>query len=650
MAKEKKGFFSWLGFGRNKEENTAQEKEQQRLEAERAEQARLAEEEAQRQAQLEAEQVRLAEEEAQRQAQLEAEQARQEAQRAEVERLAAERAEQARLAEEEAQRQAQLEAEQARQEAQRAEAERLAAERAEQARLAEEEAQRQAQLEAEQARQEAQRAEAERLAAERAEQARLAEEEAQRQAQQEAEQARQEAQRAEAERLAAERAEQARLAEEEAQRQAQLEAEQARQEAQRAETEKLAAERAEQARLAEEEAQRQAQLEAEQARQEAQRAEAERLAAERAEQTRLAEEEAQRQAQLEAEQARQEAEAEEKARIAQAQAEAEDIVALREEVLVDKPVEQERPKKEGFFSRLKKGLLKTRQNLGSGFMGLFRGKKIDDELFEELEEQLLIADVGMDTTSKIINSLTQHASRKDLKDAESLYGKLREEMGDILNKVDKPLNIEGKKPFVILMVGVNGVGKTTTIGKLARQYQAEGKSVMLAAGDTFRAAAVEQLQVWGERNHIPVIAQHTGADPASVIFDAIQSAQAKGVDVLIADTAGRLQNKSHLMEELKKIVRVMKKLDEEAPHEVMLTLDASTGQNAVSQAKLFNETVGLTGLTLTKLDGTAKGGVIFSIADQFGIPIRYIGVGEGIEDLRPFKADDFIEALFAREE
>ncbi|EMJ5973130.1 signal recognition particle-docking protein FtsY [Proteus mirabilis] len=594
MAKEKKGFFSWLGFGRNKEENTAQEKEQQRLEAERAEQARLAEEEAQRQAQLEAEQ--------------------------------------------------------ARQEAQRAEAEKLAAERAEQARLAEEEAQRQAQLEAEQARQEAQRAEAERLAAERAEQARLAEEEAQRQAQLEAEQARQEAQRAEAERLAAERAEQARLAEEEAQRQAQLEAEQARQEAQRAEAEKLAAERAEQARLAEEEAQRQAQLEAEQARQEAQRAEAERLAAERAEQTRLAEEEAQRQAQLEAEQARQEAEAEEKARIAQAQAEAEDIVALREEVLVDKPVEQERPKKEGFFSRLKKGLLKTRQNLGSGFMGLFRGKKIDDELFEELEEQLLIADVGMDTTSKIINSLTQHASRKDLKDAESLYGKLREEMGDILNKVDKPLNIEGKKPFVILMVGVNGVGKTTTIGKLARQYQAEGKSVMLAAGDTFRAAAVEQLQVWGERNHIPVIAQHTGADPASVIFDAIQSAQAKGVDVLIADTAGRLQNKSHLMEELKKIVRVMKKLDEEAPHEVMLTLDASTGQNAVSQAKLFNETVGLTGLTLTKLDGTAKGGVIFSIADQFGIPIRYIGVGEGIEDLRPFKADDFIEALFAREE
>jgi fused signal recognition particle receptor len=223
-------------------------------------------------------------------------------------------------------------------------------------------------------------------------------------------------------------------------------------------------------------------------------------------------------------------------------------------------------------------------------------------------------------------------------------------MGEILAKVDEPLNIEGKTPFVILMVGVNGVGKTTTIGKLARQFEQQGKSVMLAAGDTFRAAAVEQLQVWGQRNNIPVIAQHTGADSASVIFDAIQAAKARNVDVLIADTAGRLQNKSHLMEELKKIVRVMKKLDDQAPHEVMLTLDASTGQNAVSQAKLFNEAVGLTGITLTKLDGTAKGGVIFAIADQFGIPIRYIGVGEGIEDLRPFKADDFIEALFARED
>lgn len=301
-------------------------------------------------------------------------------------------------------------------------------------------------------------------------------------------------------------------------------------------------------------------------------------------------------------------------------------------------------------ARLKRSLLKTKQNLGSGFISLFRGKKIDDDLFEELEEQLLIADVGVETTRKIITNLTEGASRKQLRDAEALYGLLKEEMGEILAKVDEPLNVEGKTPFVILMVGVNGVGKTTTIGKLARQFEQQGKSVMLAAGDTFRAAAVEQLQVWGQRNNIPVIAQHTGADSASVIFDAIQAAKARHVDVLIADTAGRLQNKSHLMEELKKIVRVMKKLDVDAPHEVMLTIDASTGQNAVSQAKLFHEAVGLTGITLTKLDGTAKGGVIFSVADQFGIPIRYIGVGERIEDLRPFNAGDFIEALFARED
>lgn len=313
-------------------------------------------------------------------------------------------------------------------------------------------------------------------------------------------------------------------------------------------------------------------------------------------------------------------------------------------------MEQERPTKEGFFARLKRSLVKTRQNLGSGFIGLFRGKKIDDDLFEELEEQLLIADVGVETTRRIISNLTNQADRKQLRDAEALYGLLKQEMSDILATVDAPLEVSGKTPFVILMVGVNGVGKTTTIGKLARQYQAEGKSVMLAAGDTFRAAAVEQLQVWGQRNNIPVIAQHTGADSASVIFDAIQAAKARNVDVLIADTAGRLQNKSHLMEELKKITRVMKKLDEQAPHEVMLTIDASTGQNAISQTKLFHEAVGLTGITLTKLDGTAKGGVIFSVADQFSIPIRYIGVGEGIEDLRQFKADDFIEALFARED
>ena len=311
---------------------------------------------------------------------------------------------------------------------------------------------------------------------------------------------------------------------------------------------------------------------------------------------------------------------------------------------------QEKPSEGGFFSRLLKGLVKTKQSIGSGFLSFFRGKKIDDDLFEELEEQLLVADLGMPTTTKIINNLTQHASKKQLKDADLLYQQLKVELAEVLKPVSQPLEIDSsKKPYVILMVGVNGVGKTTTIGKLARKFQQEGKSVMLAAGDTFRAAAVEQLQVWGERNHIPVVAQSTGSDSASVIFDAMQSAHAKGIDILIADTAGRLQNKNHLMDELKKIVRVMKKYDESAPHEIMLTLDAGTGQNAISQAKLFNEAVGLTGISLTKLDGTAKGGVIFAIADQFNLPIRYIGVGEKIEDLRPFNAEEFIEALFEHE-
>lgn len=312
---------------------------------------------------------------------------------------------------------------------------------------------------------------------------------------------------------------------------------------------------------------------------------------------------------------------------------------------------REKPSEGGFFSRLVKGLLKTKQNIGAGFRSFFLGKKIDDELFEELEEQLLIADIGVPTTSKIIKNLTEHASRKELQDAELLYQQLKVEMADILELVAQPLKIDStKKLYVILMVGVNGVGKTTTIGKLARKFQAEGKSVMLAAGDTFRAAAVEQLQVWGERNHIPVVAQSTGSDSASVIFDAMQSAAARNIDILIADTAGRLQNKNNLMDELKKIVRVMKKYDETAPHEIMLTLDAGTGQNAISQAKLFNEAVGLTGISLTKLDGTAKGGVIFAIADQFKLPIRYIGVGEKIEDLREFNAKEFIEALFVHEE
>lgn len=310
----------------------------------------------------------------------------------------------------------------------------------------------------------------------------------------------------------------------------------------------------------------------------------------------------------------------------------------------------EPPSKTGLFSRLKSGLLKTKQNIGSGFITLFRGKKIDDALFDELEEQLLIADVGVNTTQKLINTLIQHASKNELRDADSLYNCLKKEMSTLLEQVSKPLTITEHQPFVILMVGVNGVGKTTTIGKLAKQFQQQGKSVMLAAGDTFRAAAVEQLQIWGERNNIPVIAHQTGTDAASVIFEAMQIAKAKKMDILIVDTAGRLQNKAHLMNELKKIVRVIKKQDETAPHEVMLTIDASTGQNAISQAKLFNESVPLTGITLTKLDGTAKGGVIFALADQFTIPIRFIGIGEKIDDLRTFNADDFITALFDHED
>ncbi len=316
----------------------------------------------------------------------------------------------------------------------------------------------------------------------------------------------------------------------------------------------------------------------------------------------------------------------------------------------DRVQEQEKPT-ESFFARLKRSLSRTKANIGAGFFGLFKGKKIDDDLFEELEEQLLIADVGMDTTVKIIDQLTENASRQDLKDGEALYEQLKQVLAEILVTVEQPLDIDsGKSPYVILMVGVNGVGKTTTIGKLAKQFQSQGKKVMLAAGDTFRAAAVEQLQVWGERNNVPVIAQHTGADSASVIYDAIEAAKARGIDVVIADTAGRLQNKANLMEELKKIVRVMKKIDVDAPHEIMLTLDAGTGQNAISQAQLFSQAAPITGITLTKLDGTAKGGVIFAIADRFQIPIRYIGVGEGIEDLRPFETQEFIDALFSRDE
>ena len=613
MAKDKKkGFFSWFGLGRKNEEETQQQETQQQetqqqisteagVDTENQKQAVIdaVTAEVERQHQLEQAAIKAAEDEAQRQ--YEAQQAAIDAatEQAELKRLA--QLEAIKAAEEKAERERQdvedirLAKENAAREQQEAEALRVAEEKREHQRLAE-------------------------LAAIKA-----AEEEIERQHQQELasikaaqEQAEREYQEAEAVRIAQEEA-QRKHEDELAAKLAEEKEEHARQEA-------------EAVRIAQEEAQRKhedelaAKIIEEKAEYERQEAEAARIAQEEAE--RFAEEEAERLA-------------EEAAQAA--------LIAEQEAEKVSTG-EQEKPKKEGFFARLKKGLLKTRQNFGSGFFSLFSGKKIDDDLFDELEEQLLIADVGVETTQKIIGNLTAHASRKELKDAEALYGKLREEMSDILAVVDKPLVIEGKKPYVILMVGVNGVGKTTTIGKLARQYQSEGKTVMLAAGDTFRAAAVEQLQVWGERNKIAVVAQHTGADPASVIFDGIQSAQAKGADVLIADTAGRLQNKSHLMEELKKIVRVMKKLDETAPHEIMLTLDASTGQNAISQAKLFNEAVGLTGITLTKLDGTAKGGVIFSIADQFGIPIRYIGIGEGIDDLRPFKADDFIEALFAREE
>ncbi|MEW9903741.1 signal recognition particle-docking protein FtsY [Pseudomonas putida] len=310
------------------------------------------------------------------------------------------------------------------------------------------------------------------------------------------------------------------------------------------------------------------------------------------------------------------------------------------------------PAKPGFFARLKQGLSKTSASIGEGMASLFLGKKaIDDDLLDEIETRLLTADVGVEATSVIVQNLTQKVARKQLADADALYKSLQEELAALLRPVEQPLKVQVQnKPYVILVVGVNGAGKTTTIGKLAKKLQLEGKKVMLAAGDTFRAAAVEQLQVWGERNQIPVIAQHTGADSASVIFDAVQAAKARGVDVLIADTAGRLHTKDNLMEELKKVRRVIGKLDAEAPHEVLLVLDAGTGQNAISQAKYFNQSVELTGLALTKLDGTAKGGVIFALAKQFNLPIRFIGVGEGIDDLRTFEAEPFVKALFAERE
>ncbi len=308
---------------------------------------------------------------------------------------------------------------------------------------------------------------------------------------------------------------------------------------------------------------------------------------------------------------------------------------------------------DGFFSRLKSGLGKTRQGLTRSLGDLLLGRKeIDDELLEEIETQLLLADVGVEATRKIINSITGQVARKELLFADALYDKLKEELLAILqnnqNRLVQKTAAPGM-PYVMMVVGVNGVGKTTTIGKLAKLLQGQGKRVMLAAGDTFRAAAVEQLQVWGDRNAVPVVAQHTGADSASVIFDAMQSARSKGMDILIADTAGRLHNKSNLMEELSKVKRVLQKIDPDAPHEVMLVIDASTGQNAINQVKQFNEAVVVDSLVVTKLDGTAKGGIVFAIADQCKVPIKYIGVGEQIDDLRPFDQQQFVNALFAND-
>ena len=309
---------------------------------------------------------------------------------------------------------------------------------------------------------------------------------------------------------------------------------------------------------------------------------------------------------------------------------------------------QEKP--QGLFARFRQGLSRTSGQFSEGLGNLFLGRKqIDDELLEDIESQLLIADVGYEATEAIIEELTAKVARKQLQDPEALFTALKTALGDMLQPAEQPLVIDtSHQPFVLLVVGVNGVGKTTTIGKLAHRLMAEGKSVMLAAGDTFRAAAVEQLQAWGERNQVPVIAQHTGADSASVIYDAIAAAKARKIDVIIADTAGRLHNKDHLMEELAKVRRVMGKLDTSAPHETLLVLDAGTGQNAVSQARQFIESAGVTGLALTKLDGTAKGGVIFALTRQFGLPVRYVGVGEGIDDLQPFAAQPFIQALFER--
>jgi fused signal recognition particle receptor len=350
----------------------------------------------------------------------------------------------------------------------------------------------------------------------------------------------------------------------------------------------------------------------------------------------------------------QEPAAEEKPQIDAPQAEA--PAELPTESPIETPIEvpaepEAAPAKKGMFGRLRDRLSKTRASLTDGMADLVLGKKIiDDELLEELETRLLSADVGVEATTRIITDLTKRTSRKELNDPEALFNALCEDMIEILKPVDQPLQIDtSKSPFVILVIGINGAGKTTTIGKLAKRFQNQGKSVMLAAGDTFRAAAVEQLQTWGERNNIPVVAQGTGADSASVIFDAIESAKSKKIDIVIADTAGRLHTQSNLMDELIKIKRVMGKLDNSAPHETLLVMDAGFGQNGLIQAQQFNESMGLSGLVLTKLDGTAKGGILFAIAEKLAIPIRFIGVGEGIDDLQEFHATEFVDALLDKQ-
>ncbi|MBB1305763.1 signal recognition particle-docking protein FtsY [Pseudoalteromonas sp. SR43-5] len=662
MTKKSK-FMSWLGFGKSDkkeaEQKAAADKQQvlAQEEAQKLEQEKLAQEQA------EAERLK---------AEAETERLEQERQRAEnAEKIAIEQANSELLAKQqadaEAQRQkhAQRLADQEKEmrlEQERLAAEKVEAERLEQIRLEkQDEAIKAEKLAIEQANAELLAKEQADAEAQRQEQAkRLAEQEAQMLLEQEriaaekAENERLEQVRIAAEKAENERLEQERLAAEKAENerleQERLTAEKAENE--RLEQERLAAEKAENERLeqeriaaekAENERLEQERLAAEKA--ENERLEQERLAAEKAENERLEQE------RIAAEKAENERLEQERIVAEKAENERLEQERITAELAIEEAKKAEKPKKEGFFSRLKKGLLKTRVNIGSGFASIFSGKKIDDELFEDLETQLLTADLGVDTTMKLIDRLTDAANRKQLKDGDALYELMKQEMAAMLKTAEQPLVIsEDKKPFVILMVGVNGVGKTTTIGKMAKQFQNEGKSVMLAAGDTFRAAAVEQLQVWGERNSIPVIAQHTGADSASVVFDAFQAAKARNIDVLIADTAGRLQNKDNLMQELEKIARVMKKIDPDAPHEVMLTIDAGTGQNAISQVNLFNQCVGLTGITLSKLDGTAKGGVIFAVADKFNIPIRYIGVGEGIDDLRAFKSDDFIDALFSQDE